>query len=426
MEARRPTTALAGRAPAEAPPRAAHRQRSRSPEARLQRTLNAEGAAGLDRAEGAGLGARSRLPLRPGRPTRGHGAQRPPRSPPAPSPGLAAEVDIERVAPRLSRLAQNGVRSPTQAQYTRALMELAGWLAVTPLPEWTASTWDEHLSDFPSVLFDRGGGPHAGKLIMSALSWALPSLGLTMRSTFPLTRQAAARWARLRPPQSRPPIPWLVAAGIAEWLFASSKPLMGLLIVLLFVIYCRPGEGLALLGRQVVRPIAGMPGALDQVTIAPHPEDPGAPSKTGLVDSSATLDLPEHQWVLRPTPHGHRHGGASHDKALGRRSLGDIQLRGKWRSPLSVQHYEKHARISEQLERLDPPALLDLQSREARPREGKVFLEVFASAGRLSQAPRRRGAAVMSIDARHGPHRDLREQEVFNPIKGWILSGLAR
>ncbi|CAK0796024.1 unnamed protein product [Prorocentrum cordatum] len=389
MEARRLATALAGRAPAEAPPRAAHRQRSRSPEARLQRTLNSEGAAGLDCADSGGLGARSRLPPRPGRPTRGLGALRPPRSPPAPSPGLAAEVGIKRLAPRLPRLAQNSARPPTQVQYARALMELAGWLAVTPLPEWAASTRGEHLSDFLSVLFDRGGGPHAGKLIASALPWALPPLGLTMRSTFPLTHQT----------------------------------------------------GLALLGGQVIRPIGGMPGALGQATIVLHPEDLGAPSKTGLVEA---LDLPEHQWVghallkrkerraplqrlcpisrgellaemkraaaavgcevLRPTPRGLRRGGASRDKALGRRSLGDTQLRGKRGSPLGAQRYQKQAGISEQLKRL---AL-----------EGKVFLEVFVGAGRLSQALRRRGAAVMSIDARRGPRRDLRAQEVFNVVKG--------
>ncbi|CAK0886602.1 unnamed protein product, partial [Prorocentrum cordatum] len=320
---------------------------------------------------------------------------------------------------------------------------------------WAASEWGEHLGDFLVVLFDRGGGPRAGKLAVSALLWALPPLGLTVRSAFPLAPQAAAGWARLRPPQSRPPIPWLVAASIAEWLFASSKPPMGLLIALLFATYCRPGGGLVLLGRQVViKPIFGMPGVLGQVSIALHPEDLGASSKTGLVDSSAALDLPEHQWVgrallklkgrrapfwrlfpishcelpgemkraavaagcevLRPTPDGLRRGGASRDKALGLRSWGDVQLRGKWRSPLSAQRYEKHARISEQLERLDPRVLLDLQSRE-----GRDFLEVFAGAEHFSQALRRRGAAVMSIDARRGPRRDLRVQEVC-----WIFSGL--
>ncbi|CAK0852634.1 unnamed protein product, partial [Prorocentrum cordatum] len=461
MEARRLASALAGQAPAEAPQCATHRQGSRSPEARLQRTFNAEGAAGLDRAEGVGLEARSRLPPRPGRPTRGPGAQRPPRSPPAPSPGPAAEPGIKWPLPRLSRLAQNSARPPTRVQHTRALKELAGRLAVTPLPEWTASARGEHLSDFLSVLFDRGGGPHAGELVMSAQLWALPPLGLTVRSTFPLTHQAAAGWARLRPPQSRPPIPWLVAAGIAGSLFAPSKLLMGPLIALLFVTHCRPGEGLALLGRQVIRPIAGMPWALGQVIIVLHPEDLGTPSKTNAGDSYVALDLPEHQWVgralrklrerraplqrllpiaycellaemkraavtvacevLRPTPHGLRHGGASLDKALGLRSSGDIQLRGKWRPPLSVQRYEEHARISKQLERLDPRGLLDLQ-----PREGKVFLEAFAGTGHLCQALRRRGAAAMSIDVRRGPHHDLRAQEVFNVVKGWILSGLAR
>ncbi|CAK0877963.1 unnamed protein product [Prorocentrum cordatum] len=423
VEARRFAAALAGWAPAEAPPRAAHRQRSRSPEARLQRALNSEGAAGLDRAEGDGLGARSRLSPRPGRPTRGLGAQRPPRSPPAPSPGLAAEVDIERLAPRLSRQAQNSVRLPAQEQPTQALMELAGWLAVMPLPEWTAIAWGEHLSDFLSVLFNRGGGPHVGELIVSAQLWALPPLGLTMRSAFPLTHQAAAGWARLRPPQSRPPIPWPVAAGIAEWLFASSsKPLMGLLTVLLFVAYCQPGEGLALLGKQVIRPIARIPGVLSQVTTLLHPEDFGAPSKTGLVDSSVALDLPEHQCVGR---------------AL-------LELKDR-RSPLQRLFPISYGELSAEMKRaavavgcevLRPTrqgalakrlrSELRAALRKARPREGKVFLEVFADAGHLSQALRRRGAAVRSIDVRRGPRRDLRVQEVFNVVEGCGFSRAGR
>ena len=51
---------------------------------------------------------------------------------------------------------------------------------------------------------------------------------------------------------------------------------------------------------------------------------------------------------------------------MGLRSLAEIQSRGKWKSPLSVQRYEKHARISEQLEQLDPRVLHDLQCRAGR------------------------------------------------------------
>ena len=42
-----------------------------------------------------------------------------------------------------------------------------------------------------------------------------------------------------------------------------------------------------------------MPGVLGQISVVLHPEDLGTPSKTGLVDSSVALDLPEHQWIGR-------------------------------------------------------------------------------------------------------------------------------
>ncbi|CAK0845831.1 unnamed protein product, partial [Prorocentrum cordatum] len=327
-------------------------------------------------------------------------------------------------------------RLPSQAQYTRAMKELADWPAALPRPEGTASTWGKRQSDSLSVRLDRGGGPHA------------------VRSTPPLAYQAAAGWARLRPPQSRPPIPRLVSAGLAGSLFAPSKLLMGHLIVLLCVTCRLPGAGLALLGRQVIGPIAGMPGVLGQVIFVLRSDDLGAPSRTNLGNSHAALGLPEHRrggrallerteqratpqrlfpivygellaeqkraavaagrGALCPTPPGPRHGGASLDRARG------LRFGGKWRPPPSTQRREMHARISKQLERLHPRVLLDLHSLE-----GKVFLEVFAGAGHLGQALRRRGAAVMGIDVRRGPRRDLRAQKVVSVVNGWILSGLA-
>ena len=69
---------------------------------------------------------------------------------------------------------------------------------------------------------------------------------------------------------------------------------------------------------------------------------------------------------LVPTPHGLRHGGASHDRAHGTRTLLEIQARGKWRSFSSVVRYEKHARISQQFEALDLGVLAGLRWRAGR------------------------------------------------------------
>ena len=303
-------------------------------------------------------------------------------------------------------LARNKVRPGTQRQYVAALLRLADWLAMRPLPDWPGPVWDEHLSEFFGMLYDQGEGPHSARVVMAALLWAQPRLGGTMKARFPHSFQSAQGWTRLQPPKSRPPIPWLVAAGMAEWLFQTGKPHTGLLIIVLFQSYCRPSEGLQLLARQVIRPRLPDAGVLSRVSLVLNPSDLGVPSKTGLMDSSVALDLEHHRWVeeallrvkqalqpeerlfkcsylelladmrsaaralgcsvLRPTPHGLRHGGASQDRALGRGALPEIQSRGKWRSPLSVQRYEKHAMISEQLEKLPTHVFLELRSREAR------------------------------------------------------------
>ena len=55
---------------------------------------------------------------------------------------------------------------------------------------------------------------------------------------------------------------------------------------------------------------------------------------------------------------------ASHDRATGLRTLPEIQSRGKWKTATSVQRYEKHALIAQQLEKLSPVTVQDLRSRE--------------------------------------------------------------
>ena len=44
-----------------------------------------------------------------------------------------------------------------------------------------------------------------------------------------------------------------------------------------------------------------------------------------------------------------RHGGASHDKFIGKRSDLGIQRRGRWSAPSSLRRYEKHGRVQAML-----------------------------------------------------------------------------
>ena len=47
-----------------------------------------------------------------------------------------------------------------------------------------------------------------------------------------------------------------------------------------------------------------------------------------------------------------RHGGASWDALKKRRSMQEIQARGRWRAEQSVRKYEKHARLLKETQKL--------------------------------------------------------------------------
>ena len=140
------------------------------------------------------------------------------------------------------------------------------------------------------------------------------------------------------------------------------------------------------------------------------------PSKTNQFDISIPLDLPRQAWmgpvlerhrrtrapagwlwdygypellkefhaaatsagvaILKPTPYGCRHGGASHDRALGSRSLPAVQQRGAWRSFSSVLKYDKHGRLGLELQKL--PMLVRQQIEGSRERALQLFAKCDA------------------------------------------------
>ena len=57
---------------------------------------------------------------------------------------------------------------------------------------------------------------------------------------------------------------------------------------------------------------------------------------------------------LAPCPYQCRHGGASHDRLVEARPLAEAQHRGGWKCFQSVRRYEKHGRVTLELQRLRP------------------------------------------------------------------------
>jgi len=327
--------------------------RSRSPcSAREPRTLEASGFQGR-----SGWGGRLPFPSRPG-------FRR--------SRAFAALPALDEVVLGLLRLARNKVRPRTQELYTSSLLLLRAWLCRRVLPQLELEQWDDLLPDMFEWMYDREYQLAVAVRLAAAPLWAFPVLGGPLRKALPASSRALEGWRRQEPAKSRPPIPQGVAWGMADALLSLGHAVAGLLVMVLFETYMRPSEALALRGLQVIPPLPNGRGTLGQWSFMIHAGELMTPGKTNEFDHIVSLDLPRQQWlgrvlgkfmktrslsepawgltyehflryfrlgleacqaqVLRPSPYGLRHGGASHDRAVRARGLLSVQQRGGWKS----------------------------------------------------------------------------------------------
>ncbi|CAK0826393.1 unnamed protein product [Prorocentrum cordatum] len=280
----------------------------------------------------------------------------------------------------VSGLELEAVRPSTQQNYLKCLSGLCNWLGVETLPSWSALEWDDALLQYLNDEFAQGGRPNRAAKLLSAVLWARPALGRPLRVVLPRSSRALLGWKRKRPGHS-PPAPVQEVA-------------MACALCLTFHCYLRPGELLAMKAFQLVPPAAGLRGGFRWWTPLLHPEELLVPSKTGELDDPLPLDAPELQWLapalrdlkarlepreplwsfgyaqlreelenalavlglqsLGATLYCLRHGGASHDRIVGRRSLEEVAKRGRWRARLSVRRYEKHGRLALQVAKVPP------------------------------------------------------------------------
>ena len=147
--------------------------------------------------------------------------------------------------------------------------------------------------------------------------------------------------------------------------------------------YARPSELLGLRQKDLIPPVRGV-SRFGSILIASAEIE--ATTKTGESDDSVLLDCVWMPWLDRlgselgssqtsPTspvfsfdypafcqqfqkallememghlgvvPYAWRHSGPSIDRAQGRRTLQEVQKRGRWRQPKSVNRYEKAGRL---------------------------------------------------------------------------------
>ena len=264
------------------------------------------------------------------------------------------------------------------------------------------SSWNSgsEVSGFLDHMFANGEDLSQGQYMVAATRFMLPHLRSPKYTLMPLTKQSLQGWRKLDPPKSRLPMPWEVTCFMAQEAIAMGKLQEALMMLFCFALYLRPGEVSKLRIMDLVPPVPRANQSSCHWSVVLHPMEVGVPSKTAEFDETVSFDLPDLDFIPRetsrlmkvrfrdraeplfsatgsqlrsvmeaiaskhglqqrgpPHPYRLRHGGASHDFARQRRSLVEIQRRGRWKSFSSVRRYEKGGRIDQMLNSLPKPLL---------------------------------------------------------------------
>ncbi|CAK0903488.1 unnamed protein product [Prorocentrum cordatum] len=318
-----------------------------------------------------------------------------------------------------TRLQQRSVTALTLAKYELAWRRFLEWRRLACAPEAVqlrgrearGATFEDHLDDWLALWMDEeflnGEQAYVGSQMMAVAKFHLPAFGKSGGRSLPRAGQSLRGWRRLAPGRARLPLPWEAVALLAEQLVLDGYWTTAVLVVLSFHCYFRPSGGFKLKREMMVPPLRG--SRYGNWSLVLHPFEFTVASKTHQFDETVVVDAPDFKllldpalaWLractppqqcpfafsqadfiqrfrlagqrcgielLRPELYMLRHSGPSFDQAIGRRTLAEIKLRGRWMSDAAVQRYRKEGRVSEQLRRLPAPVLAKAMGAPARLR----------------------------------------------------------
>ena len=233
-----------------------------------------------------------------------------------------------------------------------------------------------------------------------------PQWPTRVASNLCLTKEALKGWLTFEPGCGRDPMSWEVTCLVACWMIQYDYTFFAAATVLFFDCYLRPGVGCDLRLGNVVAPVRSLGYHAWVLVLSPLNQalaigEAPRPSKTGEFNDSLKVGSPGRQWAakllellwthaknrgdysvasrfvklfpfglaeyekvfklalkslklahLKLVPHCLRHGAPSHDIMHHLRTKREAMDRGFWRSYDSVRRYEKHGRITSQLNKL--------------------------------------------------------------------------
>ncbi|CAK0825012.1 unnamed protein product, partial [Prorocentrum cordatum] len=257
-------------------------------------------------------------------------------------------------APRKDSLIMATVTGGTLERYATAVHEFETYAKERRLPLQPLARLDDSLSLYFVDLFDDGFGVWEGR--NAFYGYKLLKLRTTGKVDLPKALASLKGWTKRAPGRMRLPLPDIIVDDIALDLVEHGNPLMGAAVVIQTDTYTRPsetgGQDDSLLVGDVARPW------LTSVLRLLH--KPNVSDKKKIFD----FTLGDYEREVKKSacrlgytslgvcPHVFRHSGASNDKAHSRRTLKEVQKRGRWASSASVARYEKGALILQQLRKV--------------------------------------------------------------------------
>lgn len=292
----------------------------------------------------------------------------------------------------MSMLEMSSVSDEQRNQYSFYLRKFKDWCKENALSWPLRKAQDETLADFFDVLYLDGKSSHEGEKTVAAMEYHFHYL----KNKLPRSRRALRGWRKLVPQKSRIPLPKAVAYGIAMRMMARGLFNMGLMVILTFDAYLRPGEAADLLGKNIVAPIRKAGKQYRFYTLIVRDQDDEKVDKTGTFNNSIVLDNPDNEvWLGKAlykirVKQGNqvplfnfkmetfrrefqqagswlgleglrvyqmRHGGASEDLASKLRDHNAVKDRGRWQTDVSVRRYAKIGKVQSLLAKFHPWAL---------------------------------------------------------------------
>ena len=286
----------------------------------------------------------------------------------------------------ISFLEESAVQPKTVEIYTR---EYDGFQSKCPVKvdKQTDHAVQEKMVRYAHVLFKKGHHVAKAEKFGASFLHFHPEFGKHGRRRIPRFWKALRGFRRRAPTRSRKPRAWPEFAALVNWMILTGRYKMGVWVLTAWGGYLRPSDCMRLRLCDLVPPV---PHISDRWCLNLNPEEEEQQSKTGVSDEAIIWDDHEVKWLTQVfqalrldgeerseiwdfsypdlcrvwrrgvtalklahlVPYQIRHSAPSWERLHNRRSRSGVGKKGRWKSPASLDRYEKSAMVTQNYRRI--------------------------------------------------------------------------